>query len=155
MKLARKQANHISLSLPWALVGCLHLDRAGGIKAHCFTFGFLLGEDSSWIPAKRKEKIHGSLITADLPSVSTIPFDSLIFPHFLCSSFWQASCLQNLLTEFAYQSCTRTPGGGAEPPIGVFQLQHIWVISLQTRVYYGVWFIFSWWKDTAMQTLIL
>lgn len=96
MKLARKQVNHISLSLPWALVGCSHPDRAGGINAHCFAFGFLPGEDSSWIPAKRKEKIHRSFITADLPSVSTIPFDSLIFPHFLRSSFWQASCLQNL-----------------------------------------------------------
>lgn len=115
LKPARKEVNYTSLSLPSSLGsgGLLASRWAESINARCFfPFAFLPGGESSRIPGRRKEKIHGSLIAADFSSVSTIPFDILIFPPFCYSSSWQAFCLQNLLTKSVYQSCNRTPGGG-------------------------------------------
>lgn len=136
LKPARKVVNYTSLSLPYSLGsgGLLASWRAGSISAHCFPFGFLLGGESSWILGRRKEKIHGSLITTDFSSVSTFPFDTLIFPPFCYYSSWQAFCLQNLLTESVYQSCNRTPGRGTQPMIWVFQLQHLSDFSLNSNL---------------------
>lgn len=83
LKPARKEVNYTSLGSG----GLLASWWAGSINAHCFPFGFLLGGESSWILGRRKEKIHGSLITADFSSVSTIVFDILIFPPFLLLFF--------------------------------------------------------------------
>lgn len=133
LKPARKEVNDTSLSPPWALVCCLHLDEQEVLIPTASPLHFYWGRELS---NSGKEKGKGPckphrcrllhryhpLWYLDLPST------------FCCYSSWQACCLQNLLTKSVYQSFSRTPGGGTQPTNWVTQLWHLSDFSLNSNL---------------------